>query len=858
MSIEPPKRALQFLRWFCREDYLEEFEGDLVELFEKYYEESPGKARRKFFWGVLRCFRPGFMKAFYKVSHSNSLIMFNNYFKLAWRNILKNRSFSSINISGLSIGMAAAMIVALWVVDEFAFNSHFENKNRLAQVILIQTMNGVSYTGETIATPTADALLSVFGSSFKKISLVSYDRDAILSIDNKKLSRTGRWVEAGFPEMFSLNMLAGNRAALSDPSTMLLSESVAKALFGEVDPIGRTIRIDNRFEMQVGGVYEDFPLNTTFYNTQFLMSWSNRVNFMNRITNWNNHSCQLFVQLNDDADLYELSDRIRNIPSPFFDEWKEELMLYPLDKLHLYFPLEDEGNVGYRVQVVRVVAVIGGAILLLACINFMNLSTARSEKRAKEVGIRKAIGSQRNQLVAQFLVESVVVTLLSLVFAILITQLTLPFFNNLLNKQMFIQWSNPVFWAVVLGFVLLIGIISGSYPALYLSSFKPVKILKGIGKGDNLSALPRRILVVAQFTVSISLLIATVIVFRQIQVAKARPVGYSRDNLISVSINTPGLNDYYDVLQNDLLGSGLVDLMASSTQQVTYFYNNNSVDWRGKNQAKEVFFRDVGVSPEFGNTVGWKIVNGRDFNNEIKSDTASVLINEAAARAMGFDDPVGEKVKYFGREFTVIGVVGNMITQSPYISVPPSIFLPAINPNIITLRINSGLELNEAISGIQAIFERYNTNEPFDFRFVDQEYDRKFSEESQVGLISTIFASLTIFISCLGIFGLASFVAEQRTKEMGVRKVLGASILNLWTLLSKDFLWLVLISIFLAIPLSYYFMGNWLDKYEYRTGLAWWIFVVSALGALIITLATVSYQSIKTAMVNPAKSLRTE
>jgi ABC-type antimicrobial peptide transport system permease subunit len=604
-------------------------------------------------------------------------------------------------------------------------------------------------------------------------------------------------------------------------------------------------------------VYKDLPHNTTFYGTQLLLPWDNKENWRNSQTSWDNHCGQLFVQLNDQIDLDKTNSKIKKVPTPYIKEWKEEIMLHPMGKLHLYSEFENGKAVGGPIQFVWLFGIIGVFVLLLACINFMNLSTARSEKRAKEVGIRKAVGSLRGQLIWQFLSESVVMAFLAFILAIVLVQLFLPFFNGLADKQMSILWSNPLFWLLALGFTLFTGIVSGSYPAFYLSAFEPIKVLKGVFRAGRLASVPRKVLVVVQFTVSITLIIGTIIVFRQIQFAKERPVGYTREGLISVPLTT-GLFGHYDAIRNDLLQTGAVENMAESSQPATRFSNNNSIEWRGKDPGLVIFFRDVNVTHEFGKTIGWSIKEGRDFSRDFPSDSSSAILNETGLKITGLKNPVGETIKYGGKTYTIVGIAKDMITQSPYESMEPSIFFCDGWMGVITIRIKPTIPVREALAKIQPVFKKHDAESPFEFKFIDDEYAKKFSNEQRIVNLASFFAILAIFISCLGLFGLASFVAEQRTKEIGVRKVLGATVFNLWKMLSKDFVVLVIISCIIAIPIAWYFLNQWLQNYNYRTQISWWIFAAAGAGALVITLLTVSFQAIKAAIANPVKSLRTE
>ena len=501
----------------------------------------------------------------------------------------------------------------------------------------------------------------------------------------------------------------------------------------------------------------------------------------------------------------------------------------------------------------------GVFVLLLACINFMNLSTARSEKRSREVGIRKSIGSVRSQLVAQFFSESVMVSVFAFLFALFIVVLTLPKFNEIADKKIDILWSDPTFWLVGLGFSVVTGLFAGLYPALFLSSFQPVKVLKGTFNTGRLASLPRKTLVVLQFTISITLIIGTMVVYKQVNHAQNRPVGYSRDGLISVDLNWERKKTF-EVMRTELKNEGTIVEMAQSGSPTTdVWVTNSAFNWEGKDPDQTVEFPNNAVNHEYGKTIGWEIKEGRDFSREFASDSSAFILNESAAKFIGMKDPIGKVIRWKKKPYTVIGVVKDLLVQSPYSPVRPSLFhLSTNNINVALIRINPEVNVQDAMKKIEAVFRKYNPTFPFQARFVDQEFARKFGNEKRIGTLAAFFATLAVIISCLGLFGLASFVAEQRTKEIGVRKVLGASVANLWRMLSKDFVVLVVLSCMISIPLAYYSLSSWLLGYEYRTDIPWWVFAASCSGALVITLLTVSFQTIKASMMNPVKSLKTE
>jgi ABC-type antimicrobial peptide transport system permease subunit len=474
--------------------------------------------------------------------------------------------------------------------------------------------------------------------------------------------------------------------------------------------------------------------------------------------------------------------------------------------------------------------------------------------------VRKAIGSVRLQLTSQFFTESLLTVFFSILLSIAMVQTSMPFFNQLAEKEVSILWSSPVFWSLVMAFSLLTGMFSGLYPALYLSSFNPVKVLKGTFKAGRLAAVPRKVLVVVQFTVSIALIVGTIVVFNQIQHAKNRPIGYDRKGLITIAMNTPELFGRYNELRDELLKTKAVIEMSTSSAPATDLNSQNGgFEWEGKDPDLKGNFGTVAVTHDFGKTVGWQFLEGRDFSRDHASDSSGMVINETAAKFMNIKDPVGKTVKWEGKNYTILGVIKDMVMDSPYEPVYRTVFfLDYYWASVINIRLNPEQSAAESLAQIEKVFLKFSPGSPFDYKFSDQQFALKFSAAERIGKLSTFFASLAILISCLGLFGLASFVAEQRTKEIGVRKILGASLTSLWLMLSKEFLLLVIISFLIGAPLSYYFMSNWIEKYDYHTEILMWPFVVTGIGVLTITLLTVSYQSIKTSLANPVDSLRSE
>ncbi|HAO48518.1 MAG TPA: ABC transporter permease [Runella sp.] len=872
----PPRWADRFLGWLLPSELYEELLGDLHEQFAFQIEElGARKARWMYFFEVLRFCRPYFLRrrfsadSKYSTSYTYSPTMIRNYFKIAFRNLLKYKGYSFINIFGLATGMAVAMLIGLWVWDELSYNKSYKNYDRIAQVMQNGSINGDFFAGGYMPLPLGNELRTMYAADFKHVVMSSWTQEHILAYGDKKFTKQGNYLSPNAPDMLSLNMLKGTRAGLKDASSILLAESVAKALFGDEEPVGKLMKIDNKLNVKVTGVYEDLPYNSNFKDMTFIAPWDLYVSSESWVkraqdnVEWNNNSWEMLVQLSPTADFDAVTQKIKGVKMKHVPEvaaFKNEVFLHPMSKWHLYTGWDKTGKPEGRIQYVWLFGVIGVFVLLLACINFMNLSTARSEKRAKEVGIRKAVGSVRSQLISQFFSESLLVVACAFVVSLVLVLLLLPIFNEVADKKLTLLWANPIFWLLGIGFSILTGLIAGSYPSLYLSSFQPVKVLKGTFRAGRFASIPRKVLVVIQFTVSVTLIVGTTIVLRQIQHAKNRPIGYDRNGLITVTMNTPELYQNYNTLRDALIKSGgAIEMSTSSTPATNLNSHNGGFDWEGKDPNFKDSFGTIAVTHDFGKTVGWQFVQGRDFSRKFSTDSSGIVLNETAVRYMGLKNPVGKIMKWNGKPFQIVGVVRDMVMGSPFEPVYQTVFMMDYNwAGVINIKLNPQLSASESLKKIEAVFQKFNPASPFDYKFSDQEYERKFATETRIGQLAGIFAALAIFISCLGLFGLASFIAEQRTKEIGIRKVLGASVGSLWQLLSKDFVVLVIISCLISAPIAWYFLSNWLHKYEYRTEISWWIFAAASVGALVITLLTVSFQAIKAALVNPVKSLKSE
>jgi putative ABC transport system permease protein len=803
--------------------------------------------------------------------------MFKNYFKIAWRNLVKNKVYSFINIGGLAIGMAVAMLIGLWVYDEVTFNKSHDNYERVAQVRRYYTDPSTHETNgvDNMHYPMAAILRSDYNQYFKHVVMAWWLGDYSISAGDKKISTKGEFMDAGGLEMLSLKMLKGNYTSLNDMHSIILSKSTAATFFGKDDAINKSLKIDNRIDAIVTGVYEDIASNSQFADVQFFAPWNLWVSSNDWIqqaeNNWGNSSFPIFVQLQPNVSMKTANAAIKDffynsIPKEVatgMKLYKAHAFLYPMKDWHLYSDFKNGLPEGGRITFVWLFGIVGVFVLLLACINFMNLSTARAEKRAKEVGIRKAIGSLKGQLIQQFLSESFLVVFVAFILSLLLIVLALPWFNELADKKISIPFSNPLFWLFNLAFIVVTALLAGAYPSFYLSAFQPVKVLKGAIRLGRFAALPRKALVVVQFTVSVILVIGTIVVYKQIMFAQNRPIGYNKEGLITIPKNDPNYEGKIDVLRTALMNTGMIEDMELSSGPLTQISNNSSdFDWIGK-QSREYSFATTNVSYGFGKMVDWQFIAGRDFSSAFATDTSKIIINETAAKDIGFKNPIGEFIKFAGgtKSGQIVGVIKDMVMGSPYEPEKRAIFFLDAKyqaSSQIDIKIKPTVSANAALPKIEAVFRSIVPSAAFDYKFVDEEYAKKFGQEQRIGKLSTFFAMLAIFISCLGLFGLASFVAEQRTKEIGIRKVIGASIFSIWNLLSKEFTGLVIISLFIACPIAYYFMNDWIHQYTYHAAISWWIFAATGIGALAITLLTVSFQAIKAAIANPVKSLRTE
>lgn len=787
--------------------------------------------------------------------------MLKNYFRVTVRNLFKNAVYSVINITGLAIGLVCSILILLWVADELSYDRFIPKNDRLYQVWVNADFDSKTNSWRSVPLPTYEAMKTADHNIVNTV-VCDWGFEHLLTVGEKGIYKRGYYVSEEFLEMFEFPLVQGDAASvLDDPSSIVISQSTAIALFGNEDPINKVIRIDNSDDLKVSGVIEDVPGNSSF-EFDILIPWKyrERVNEWVRDNkdNWGNYSFQVFIELNDAKNENVVEDNVKELlKENGQDDIERAFFLYPMPRWRLYSTFENGKEKGGMIEYVQLFTVIAIAILIVACINFMNLATARSERRAKEVGIRKAVGSKRTELIFQFMGESILITMIAFIIALLLVFGTLPLYNQLVDKELFIDFTDPMTWWFSLAIITFTGLLSGSYPAFYLSSFRPAATLKGkISVGKNAS-LPRRILVVLQFGVAMVLMAGTVVIYQQIGMARERDLGYSQERLITVDF-TDELRKNYEPLKNELLQSTAVESVTRSNSSITQVNSNNFLGWPGKPEELRVIFSTITIDYDYAKTMGIRMLQGRDFSKDFASDSSAIIINKAALDLMQLEDPIGTELDLWGEQRKLIGVIDNVLMESLYREVKPLFMIMDDWGGVVTLRLKGGQDLQTSLNTVESILKKYNPAYPFDYQFMDEEFEKKFKTIELTQDLANIYAILTILITGLGIFGLAAYTAEQRTKEIGIRKVMGASVSHLISLISKDFTKLVIIAFVIAAPLSWWLLDNYLDRYPLRISLQWWIFPMTGVVALVFALLIVSNQALKAAKANPAHSLRNE
>jgi ABC-type antimicrobial peptide transport system permease subunit len=785
--------------------------------------------------------------------------MIKNYFKIAWRNLFRNKGFSLTNILGLTIGITCTIFILLWVHDERTYDKFQKNYDNIYQVMANRDFKNNIMTDPNMVLPLASSLQKTYP-QIKNAVVTTQGESHIFSYGDNKIKKTGLTVGGNFFDMFSWKFIKGDPlTALTDPSSIVLTQSAAKTFFGNADPINKILKIDNQENVKVSAVVTDPPGNSTL-QFDFVKAFNYSDPDVKKAMNeWTNSSWHVYLQTAPGANVTTLDKNINILKkqhSP--DDRVSTYFAFPMNKWRLYSDFKDGKNVGGMIEYVRLFTIIAIIILLIACVNFMNLSTARSEKRAKEVGVRKTLGSGKKQLILQFFSESMILSLIAFILSVIAVYLLLPSFNTLVDKHLSPDLSQPLIWIGALSIIVFTGVIAGSYPALYLSSFNPVKVLKGTFLAGKKAVIPRRVLVVSQFVISILLISATIIVYQQIQHVKNRDLGYNDNNLIMIP-STPDVSKNYPVIKQELLKTGMINAVTRTFSPITeVWWKTPAPDWQGKPEDVQIIVTGFSTDADFTKTLGVKVLQGKDFSG-LPSDSSAIMLNKAAVTAMGLKDPIGMQMRYGSKTYTVTGVTGNVVMESPFKPVEPMmIFYRPDQSNIVDIRLNQSVGLPKALKSIESIFKTYNPSVPFEYQFADQEFGKKFITEELISKLINIFAGLAIFICSIGLAGLASFTIEKRIREIGIRKVLGASANRILLLISKEFLKLVLIAFVIAVPIAWWAMNSWLQKYDYRIDISLWLFVTVGFGILLLTLIVVSLNTLRAATSNPVKSLRSE
>jgi predicted permease len=787
--------------------------------------------------------------------------MFTNYIKTAIRHLWKNRAYGFLNISGLAIGIACAALIFLWVEDELTYNHYFSNRDNLYKVKDRQTYDGTTFTFDATPGPFSQGIKSEIP-GIKNTARTTWGDRALFSLDDKIIYEQGLYADSSFLTMFQLRFIKGKAAnAFSQLHSVVISQTMANKFFETTDVIGKTLKVNNKQDYVVTGVIEDLPKNVSF-KFDWLAPFKIYEDQNTWLQHWGNNGVVTYVETDPNANISAINKKLDGYIQTKSPEAIAKMSIYPMNRWRMYDNFVNGKEVPGRIKYVNLFSLIAWIILIIACINFMNLATARSEQRAREVGVRKVLGAAKAKLILQFIGESMVMSFISALLAIFIMFAVLHAFNGLVEKELHLDVFNPLHILALLSIIVLCGLIAGSYPAFYLSSFNPIGVLKGLKLKNGASAVfIRKGLVIVQFSISVILIISTILIYRQIQHVKDRDLGYNKQELLFLSIRGE-MRQLFNLIKNDLLQTGLVQNAAMSNNTVLQLGSNTGdFGWEGKDPSKQILITVEGVTPEYVSTMGMKLKSGRDFYADPKSDINNIVINESLAMFIGKKDIVGSVVTRDGgnSKYTVVGVINDFVYNNMYQAAAPLIlFSDTSNVNFLTVRLKKDANLSSSLPVLEKTIKNDSPGYPVEYRFVDEQFDQYFKTENLIAKLAGLFSVLAIVISCLGLFGLAAFTAERRTKEIGIRKVLGASVGNLTTLLSADFLVLVGISCIIAFPVAWWMMHNWLQDYDYRINISLWIFIAAGLLAILIALLTVSFQAIKAALSNPVKSLRTE
>ena len=862
MRNAPPAWAINFLRWFCREDYIEEIEGDLVEIFERESGARPHIARFQFVFNVFHYLRPRFLKSF-RQSNLNPTAMFRHNMMISYRNSRKYKASFLINLVGLSTGLACALLIYLWVFDEMSMNKFHSNDARLYQVLENVDQGGGVITRETTSGPMGQALALEMPEVEKAVTttdsrILAYT----LSVDDNSLQADGIYVTRDFFNVFSFPLLIGNTdKVLADKNNVVISEKLATSLFGSPEKaVGQSILWQREISYTVSGVFHNIPANSTM-RFDFALSFESFVESEDWAKSWFNTAPQTYVLLKEGADLEKFNASLKeflkkktegnaNHRSPFITRFSD---------LYLYGHYENGKLDGGRIDYVKMFSIIAVFILIIACINFMNLSTARAGRRTKEVGMKKALGASRGALVTQYLTESFLITTLAGIIAVLLIMLVLPQFNVITGKDLALKPTRFLVGAAVL-IVALTGLVSGSYPAFYLSRFSPVSVLKGKVEKFFGEVAARRVLVIFQFALAVVLIVCVVVVYQQMDFIQSKNLGYNKDNILIIEKNgeLEKLEKMETFIQELRKVPGVVSATSTSHDMTGHNGGTYGLEWPGKDPNDKTEFERMFVNFGMIEMLDIQLKEGRIFSEQYGDEKSKIIFNEAAIAFMGMKDPLGKKIKLWGEDKEIVGVVKDFHYESLHERVKPAFiaYRPDNTWNIM-VKVEAGKEAS-TIDAVSKVYAQFNPGFIFDYQFLDAGYQELYEAEKRVSVLSKYFAGLAILISCLGLFGLSSFTTEMRVKEIGIRKILGLNVLGIVLLLTREFTVMVITAIIIALPLSYFIVSQWLEGFEFRIDLSWWLFAAAGVVALIIAWITVASQTFKASRINPAQCLRSE
>lgn len=784
--------------------------------------------------------------------------MFKNYIFTALRSYWKQKGFTFLNLAGLTIGLTTSLLIMLWVVDEFNYDGFHENSEQLYRIMENQTYSGQMFTFSATPGLLAEALKTEIP-EITHATRTTWGEELQFTVGEKIIKEKGLYADGEFFEMFSFPFIAGDAStALEDVSSIVISEKLARKYFDEPKAaLGKVIRIDNKTDYKVTGVFAEVPDNSSI-KFDFVLPFEVYLKANEWLQEWGNNGILTYVMLEEQASLDIVNTKLEGFIKKRDEGSVVDIFIQSFPEAYLHSEFKEGKLVGGRIVFVRLFIIVAGFILLIACINFMNLVTAQSAKRAKEVGVRKVVGAGKGSLVWQFLGESVLLAFFAMLLTIVLVEVILPGFNQLTDKHLYLPYGNPVFLFILLGTILFTGLLAGLYPAFFLSAFNSVNVLKGTFKLGSKGAFLRHGLVVFQFTLSMILIGATIVVYQQIQYIKDKDLGVERENLVYFPVNAQ-IQEHFEAYKTALLKQpGIQAVSLTNQNPLDVGGSSQGLEWDGKAPDTKILFQVISADYDFLETAGIQLKEGRDFSREFSTDTANLILNEEAVRRIGFENPIGQRVKMWDREGQVIGVVKNFHSNNLHADIEPLvIMLRPENTFLAMVRTKVG-ETQEALASLESMHNQFASEYIFEYHFLDQEFEKMYRTDTLVGKLATYFAIIAILISCLGLFGLAAYTAERRTKEIGVRKVLGASVPNLVALLSANFTKLVLLAFLIAAPVSWFLMREFLQEYAYHVPLSPLVFVLTGVLALLIAWLTISYQSIKAALANPVKSLRNE